>query len=111
MLPNPARAFVDPRKLSDYCLSPTHSVGKHKAFVFEAALGLTAADVVLLRGWLLEAASTRVAVEESPSEFGRRFRVDFEASTPVGSATIRSAWVVRTGEDFARLATCYILPR
>ena len=38
-LPHADRAEVDLRKLSEYCLSPVHPVGKHKAAVFQAALG------------------------------------------------------------------------
>ena len=110
-LPNAERAEVDPRKLIEYCLSTTHPVGKHKAAVFRAALGLTAADAELLRTWLLEAAVTGEAVSERADEFGERFRIDFEASTSTGQATIRSAWIVRSGEDFPRLTTCFVLPR
>lgn len=110
-LPNADRAEVDPRKLTEYCLSPTHPVGKHKAAVFKAALGLTAADADLLREWLLRAAIEGEAVAERVDEFGARFRIDFEASTTSGEATIRSAWIVRTGEDHPRLTTCYVLPR
>jgi hypothetical protein len=108
-LPNAERAEVDPRKLTEYCLSPTHPVGKHKAAVFRAALGLTAADAEALSGWLLRAAGSEEAVAERTDEFGARFRIDFEAVTATGRATIRSAWIVRTGEDFPRLTTCYVL--
>jgi hypothetical protein len=38
-LPNGERAVVDIRKLRDYCLSAKHRRGRHKARVFEAALG------------------------------------------------------------------------
>lgn len=108
-LPNADRAEVDPRKLTGYCLSIDHPVGKHKAAVFRAALGLTAADAVVLRSWLLDAAASGHAVVGTGDEFGQRYQVDFEATTEVGSATIRSAWMVRTGEDFPRLTTCYVL--
>ena len=50
------------------------------------------------------------AVTGRADEFGERFVIDFAATTTVGSATIRSAWIVRTGEEFPRLTTCYILP-
>ena len=43
-LPNAKNAFVDMRKLTDYCLNPHHPRGRHKAYVFQNALGLTAAD-------------------------------------------------------------------
>jgi hypothetical protein len=108
-LPNAERAEVDPRKLTDYCLSPSHPVGKHKAAVFRAALGLTAADAGELREWLLRAAVSGEPVTGRADEFGERFVIDFPATTASGSATIRSAWIVRAGEDFPRLTTCYIL--
>ena len=110
-LPNAERAEVDPRKLTEYCLSTTHPVGKHKATVFRLALGLTVADVDLLRGWLLQAAAAEEAVAERVDEFGERFRIDFEASTASGQATVRSAWIIRSGEDIPRLTTCYVLSR
>ena len=110
-LPNAERAEVDPRKLTEYCLSPTHPVGKHKAAVFRSALGITVADAEVLRKWLLEAAVAGEAVPDRVDEFGERFSIDFEASTPSGHATVRSAWMIRSGEDFPRLTTCYVLPR
>jgi len=110
-LPNAERAEVDPRKLTEYCLSPTHPVGKHKAAVFRAALGLTVADADVLRELLLRAAVSGEAVAERVDEFGERFRIDFEASTATSQATVRSAWIVRSGEDFPRLTTCYVLSR
>ena len=110
-LPNAEHADVDPRKLTEYCLSPTHPVGKHKAAVFKAALGITADNTDQLREWLLRAANEGTAEAERVDEFGARFRIDFEATTATGSATIRSAWIVRAGEDFPRLTTCYVLPR
>jgi len=39
-LPNAEEAIVEIEKLRDYSLSPDHPVGKHKARVFEASLGL-----------------------------------------------------------------------
>jgi hypothetical protein len=110
-LPHADRAEVDLRKFSEYCLSPTHPVGKHKAAVFRAVLGLTAADADLLRAWVLQAAVSGEAVFERADEFGDRYRLDFEASTAAGRAAIRSAWIVRPDEDFPRLTTCYILPK
>jgi hypothetical protein len=55
-LPNANRAVVDIAKLRDYCLSPDHPRGRHKARVFAASLGLTANHAEELRDALLEAA-------------------------------------------------------
>jgi hypothetical protein len=35
--------------------------------------------------------------------------IDFQFAGPGGAATIRTAWIVRHGENFPRLVTCYIL--
>ena len=108
-LPNGERAVVDPRKLTDYCLSPTHPVGRHKATVFREALGLTAVDADTLRDMLLQAARTADAELGRADEFGQRYETDFEATTDTGRAVVRAAWMIRAGEDFPRLTTCYLL--
>ena len=35
--------------------------------------------------------------------------LDFEIATIVGTATIRSAWIVLTAQDVLRLTSCYVL--
>ena len=77
--------------------------------MFASALGLTAAGAESLRGRLLEAALTSEAAAGETDRYGQRFVLDFEMSTAHGTGWIRSIWMVRTGEDFARLVTCYVL--
>jgi Domain of unknown function (DUF4926) len=52
-LPYAARAILDLRKLQDYCLSPDHPRGRHKARVFRDALGIGQHDAAWLRAALL----------------------------------------------------------
>lgn len=108
-LPNAERAIIDPRKVMDYCLSPDHDDGKNKAFVFQEVLGLTLADAHLLLDALRHAAANDEAVIGKRDRYGQRYVLDFEFSGPTGSAKIRSAWIIRNGEDVPRLVTCYIL--
>lgn len=108
-LPNAERAVVDVAKLRDYCLNPNHPRGRHKARVFLSALGLTAAHAQQLRDALLAAARTGEAVEGEHDAYGRRYVLDFLMKGPTGQAQVRGAWIVRTGEDFPRLASCYVL--
>lgn len=108
-LPNASRAFIDIRKLTSYCLDPEHPVGRHKAVVFRRALGLTVPHADTLRDLLLRAVLVEEAVLGPTDKFGRRYQVDFRVNTPAGSAVVRSAWMVRSDEDFARLATCFVL--
>ena len=53
-IPHAENATVDIRKLRDYCLSPAHPEGQHKARLFVAALGMTEADAEPLRDALLQ---------------------------------------------------------
>ena len=109
-LPNGDRAVVDIRKLQDYCLSRAHWRGRHKARVFQAALGLTVSDAELLENALLEAAKTAdVAQPGEQDAYGRRFVLDFLMSRMRRQATLRSCWIIRTREDVPRLTSCYVL--
>jgi hypothetical protein len=51
-LPNGDHAVVERAKFTGYCLNRDHPRGRHKARVFESALGLTERDVDILRDTL-----------------------------------------------------------
>jgi len=108
-LPNAGRAVVDLRKLRDYCLNQVHPRGQHKARLFKGALGLTAQDVLELQQLLHSAARSEDAVALAADDYGQRYALDFLVKRSSGQATIRSLWIIRRGEDFPRLVTCYIL--
>jgi hypothetical protein len=108
-LPNPENAVVETRKLRDYCLSPEHPRGRHKARVFASALGLTVYDSQELRRALLAAALSEEALVAEEDEYGQRYMLDFEMSTEMGSAVVRSGWMVLSGEDFPRFTSCWVL--
>jgi hypothetical protein len=42
-------------------------------------------------------------------EHGQRYTVDFPMTGLLGEATVRSIWIIRSGENFPRLVSCYIL--
>ncbi len=107
-LPNGERAIVDIQKLTAYCLNHQHTRGRHKARVF-ASLGVTEGDAGALREALIEAAQNGEALPGPPTPYGRRFTIDFEFQWGDRKVPIRSAWIVRDGEDLPRLTTCYVL--
>lgn len=107
-LPHGEQAIVEMVKLQKYCLSLSHPRGRHKARVFAAVLGLTADDAELLRDALLQAARTEEAIPTDQDEFGQRYVIDFQMQGSQGTAIVRSAWIVRTGEQFPRLTSCYV---
>jgi len=108
-LPSGERAIIDNRKVIDYCLSPDHEDGQHKARLFGSVLGLTVDNFEQLQEALRSAASTQDAVLGKRDEYGQRYLIDFELTGPSGTAVIRSAWIIRNDETVPRLVTCYIL--
>lgn len=108
-LPNAERAVVDTVKLRDYCLNMHHPRGRHKARVFLAALGLAATDAEYVREALLRAAAAEESVLTDIDEYGSRYQLDFTLTKGTRTAQIRSSWIVRRGEDFPRMTSCYVL--
>lgn len=108
-LPNGNKAVVDTAKLRDYCLNERHPRGRHKARVFAAVLGFTAADADTLRQALSRAAVEDEAVSGEGDDYGQRYVLDFDLTGPRGRATVRSSWIILRGEDFPRMTSCYVL--
>ncbi len=108
-LPNADKAIIPLEKFTMYALSPDHPQGKHKARVFRAALGLTINEADFLRDEVKRLIQTAEATPQSPTQYGKRFVVDFTLTTDVGTATVRTALMIRKEEDFPRLTTCYVI--
>ena len=108
-LPNGERADLGV-KLEDYVLNPRHREGQHKAHVFESVLGVNLANAQILRNALFNAAAFSDQVESrGDNGFGAVYVLRFPLDTAKGTATVLSAWIIRHGEDFPRLTTCYIV--
>jgi len=75
-LPYGEQAILDIRKLEDYCLDATHPRGRHKARVFQDALGIGRSDGRWLRALLLQGVREKDATQLTADTFGRRWRVD-----------------------------------
>lgn len=110
-LPGGDAAIVDRDKLTGYCLSPTHPRGKHKARVFAATLGITAANADDLRAALLTAAATGNARPAASDRYGARYMIEFTLTGPKGSGTIVSTWIIPLGEHAPCLTSCYVSKR
>jgi len=41
--------------------------------------------------------------------YGQRYVLDFLMKGPLGTAKVRSSWIVLTGENFPRLTSCYVI--
>ena len=97
------------QKLRDYCLSPTHPHGRHKARVFASVLGLGSEDASFLRRELLAAARSVEAFAGAANEFGTRYRIDFEIYRGGRRARIRSAWIIPKHQLLPKLTSRYVL--
>lgn len=108
-LPNGNRTDLGD-KIKDYSLNPLHREGRHKARVFESALGITLGQQEVLREAVRRAAAESDDAEpRGDNGFGEVFVLRFPLATDVGTATVLTAWIIRKDEDFPRLTTCYIV--
>lgn len=107
-LPNAGHAVIDVAKLRDYALNPAHPEGRHKARVFTASLGITAADADWLAAKILTTLPDAVAIAGDADGHGQRFTVNMQVQRENRAALVRTGWIVRTGEDFPRLVTCFV---
>ena len=108
-LPNGNRADIG-TKLEDYVLNAQHRDGRHKARVFDAVLGIGPSNRASLRDALLQAAATSLNAEaRGDNGFGEVYVLRFRMSAGKREAFVMSAWIIRHGEDFPRLTTCYIV--
>jgi hypothetical protein len=107
-LPHSNQALILFDKLEGYSLNPSHSEGRHKAVVFQTALGLGLEHAEELRSALRQAAQTEEAIPTQQNVYGQKYQIDFTMTRGNKSAIIRSIWIVRRNEDFPRLVTCYI---
>jgi hypothetical protein len=108
-LPNGNRADLG-SKIEDYVLNLRHWEGRHKARVFESVLGITLANREVLREAILSAAENSEEAEPLGNNgHGEVYVMRFPLETPRGRAAVLTVWIIRDGEDFPRLVTCYII--
>lgn len=102
-LPNGDEAILDVRKIEDYCLSPSHPRGRHKARVFRQALNLQHTDAAWLRDVLLVAARSSDAAQVATDAWGTQWRLDVTIGRQGKSAVVRTIWIVRNERERAEV--------
>ncbi len=107
-LPNADFAIIDREKLRNYCLNQNHPRGKHKARVFESALGLTVSDTEELISEIRKRIRETECEEGEGDEYGQRYTVDIEIERSAMKAFVRTAWIIKRGEIKPRLTSCYV---
>ena len=106
-VPNWQDAEVSEAKMTEYLLSPTHPIGRHKAAFFRSfGFSLGSWDV------LSDALHCHIAdydiAEIQSNPYGTRYAVEGPLLSPDGrSPTVRSVWFVGTDELIPRFVTAY----
>ena len=108
-LPNYQNAVLPREKLEKYVLDPTNPVGKHKAIVFESALGFVQSNWDLLAKAILDELPYYEAVLGRQDGYGRRYAVTMPIMGPNGqTADVLTAWIFDTGKDYPRFVTAIV---
>jgi hypothetical protein len=112
-LPRAEDAWGVLEKLASYSLDLDHRDGGHKARVFRAVLGITAADVEYLAAALREGLLTTPAraVRATPPHgvmCGIWIAVRGLGAHGDRTEVVRTAWEIRHEDDAPRLVTAYI---
>ena len=104
----------DPKPLTEWCFGVRYpgsghpERGIHDGKIAKSDRLLAAENAGLLRDALLDAARDADAVLVGQDRFGQRFEVQFVMIGPKAVVTVRTGWIVRTGETFPRLTTCSV---
>ncbi len=98
LLPNHKAADIDIAKLRDYCLSPAHPRGRHKALLFRSTLGIGVADAAWFRQALLKGLGTVDADRQATDQYGERWTADILVARQTRHIVVRTVWMIRTGE-------------
>jgi filamentous hemagglutinin len=108
-----SRIFIDANKLTRYALNLEAEQGRDKAILFYERLGFTQENYQLLLEQIETNAMNAEAIPRQVDQYGQRYRVDILV-IGVGSyqrEVVRTGWIIKPGEDIARLTTLYIPKR
>lgn len=105
-----ARATIPDEKLAGYALNPDHETGKHKARVFQSALGIGREDAEYLAEQIRAAIITTPVTASRVDLLGVRYEVRINIDGRNGAThPIVTGWFVESGTDTPpRLVTAYV---
>ena len=113
ILPQHERAIVPIEKLRDYALDPNHPLGKNKARVFKAALGMERDHADVLAKILKSSLFRSPAVRGLKKPYGEHWTTYHEVVGLSGQpVVVTAAWIYRVEQaDVPVLISCYIEPQ
>jgi len=106
-LPNAENAVIDPEKLRDYLLSPSHPVGRFKAAFF-ASLGYAQENWKQFEADLRRQHLPKDAILHRETAYGKKYEIRGRIRGPAGKTReIISVWIILADEDVPRFVTAY----
>lgn len=107
ILSNNEKAFIEPAKIRDYILSPTHPIGRFKASLFKT-MGYSQENWEQL---IDDIRLYHLPLDAKPvekSKYGQKYTIRGLIKGPNGKIVMfRSIWIILEGEDIPRFITIY----
>ncbi len=110
---SPLNNFETPRGISDkltaYSLNSEHEYGKHKAVVFQGALGYNQGNAGQLEEAIKAGLNRYRAIPIGDDGYGPKFNVMLLVDGPNGKRQpVKTTWIYDNGLDTPRMVTCYV---
>ena len=97
------------KKLVNYCLDTTHSIGKHKAVVFQSALGYNISNAGALERQIEKGLRVYRGIPLGDSSYGYRYNVVMLVKGANGKTQpVVTSWIYDKGYDTPRMVTAYV---
>jgi hypothetical protein len=104
------KAIVDIRRIEEYCLNPSHPLGRNKARELCAALDVQQGDAAWLRDVLLIEAARIADIPPIATEaWGTYWVFDVTLKRHSKSAVLLVMWIVPPGEIVPIFVTCWVV--
>ena len=104
-LPFAGKAVIPDRKIRDYVLNPGHPKGQHKARIIEAATGFRRDDADTVQQQIADGVMSAPVSHEWSDLFGARYEVRLDITGPSGTLVVKTAWIVKVGDNVPRFVT------
>ncbi len=103
------QVVIDPRKITHYALNPNHEEGKHKARVFESALGYNLTNYQPLLNQIVSLALDAEVEFNRLNEYGQFFQANFTIEGIAGQRVpLFISWRIPPDTREAHLVTLFI---
>ena len=84
-------------------------MGRHKAIVFESALGFEQSDWQMLRDSIIAELPYHEAIEGKTDQYCTRYNVTMPITGPNGrTVDVMTAWKIEAGEDYPSFVTAIV---